>query len=99
MLLAAFLRLFLLGQPLLKIIDKVLCALLGQQLTGLVRHVGFLAERLELVPLRFSHHRFFRHYPTPALPRISSISFDASAFVRLSLNASGLPAYSHKGFK
>ena len=32
------------------------------------------------------------NYPTPAFSRISSMSFEASAFVSLSSNASGVPA-------
>ena len=39
------------------------------------------------------------HCPTPAFWRISSISFEASAFVSFSLKASGVPACSDKVFK
>jgi len=40
-----------------------------------------------------------RSYATFAFSRISSINLDASAFVRLSSNSSGVPACSHRVFK
>jgi hypothetical protein len=51
----------LFGQLFLEIIDKVLRVCLGKELTGLVRHVGFLTKRLELIPLCLYHHQFFGH--------------------------------------
>ena len=72
----------------------MLRALLGKQLSRLIRHVCFLAERFQLVALPIRHHRFFWHYITPAFSRVASIILDASAFDKLSLNALGVPACS-----
>jgi hypothetical protein len=47
------------GNLLFQLIDKMLDSLLREQFAGLIRHVCLLAQRLELVPLRFCHHRFF----------------------------------------
>jgi hypothetical protein len=56
-------------------------------------------RKVELVALILSHHRFLGHYFTPACSRISSISFDASALLKLSLHTSGVPACSHRVFQ
>jgi hypothetical protein len=89
------------GQLLLQIISKVLRAFLRQKFVRLVRHVRLVAEvfnssRCASVIINSS---IARSYATFAFWRMSSISFDASALVRLSLNSSGVPACSQRVFR
>ncbi len=80
-----FFSLFPFGDLFLEIVNILLGVFLGEQLARFIRYIGFLTQGLKLVSLHLSHHRFLRHYSTPACCRISSIIFEASALVRLSL--------------
>jgi hypothetical protein len=88
---SGFLWLLPFGQLFFQIIDEVLRAFLREHLSGFVRHVRFLAERLKFIPLRLViiGSSTTPSYATCAFSRISSISLDASALVRLSSNSSG----------
>ena len=63
------LTLLAIDQPLFQIVDGMPGAIPGKQYAGFIRHVRFLAERLEFVALRFRHHRLWGLAIRPSLSR------------------------------